>query len=611
MDMRRCFPIGIGARIRTGIGAAVTRGVIGAGLLAPVPALAVDECLDRPAAQIHTMPGGVVTSRELVTTPTGVGGTYIWPAGSLRYYGMGVPFPASGPMPNPQPDPRNPGGYQSNPNDNKYPVYFNTAGGTICLIGLKVQGQQHRELFWNVLKSFYDGDGSHAQGSGHVVIRNLWTDNVEDGFAPRGPVNGGGALTTMDWEVHDSYARYNRDDWLENDAMFNGLIDNVLIDGTFVFFSARPNTGGRNYTINISNALVHMQDLPYNGDMGMHPGYFTDGNVAHAQLFKMATAGTPTLTVTDSIFYIDPHTDPVPNAWAWPKGTYTNVTLVWTGTKPFWSAPPAGVTITNDVSVWTNARANWLIAHGCDLNGDNCTWKTGTTPTPPPPDPPPPAPTSLTLDPATGIVTIHGTPPTDMAGWVVGTSPVPGTTWTQATPLGGLRPPVPATVLPAEVPPGTRRVLAKMQDRAGQQSPTAAGVDLPLPADDPPPAPTNLAYDGSVVIWTAAALPDFGSFRLRDGATPGAPWTLLAPWGDTTLNEVATVDLPAGTRRVGVAIVDLAGQEGPPLLIDLPGGSPCSGPPPGPVGCNRPPKGWMHLHLHGQGSPQEAKPTIH
>ena len=49
----------------------------------------------------------------------------------------------------------------------------------------------------------------------------------------------------------------------------------------------------------------------------------------------------------------------------WPDGTYQNVTLVWTGSKPYATAGgcknvlPPGVTLTTDVGVWDRAKAAW------------------------------------------------------------------------------------------------------------------------------------------------------------------------------------------------------------------------------------------------------------
>jgi hypothetical protein len=68
-------------------------------------------------------------------------------------------------------------------------------------------------------------------------------------------------------------------------------------------------------------------------------------------------------------------------------GTYSNVTLVWTGGGSWPGAkPPPGVTITTNPAAWDKARADWIKRHGCDSDAANCTFlhAAGTKKTPPP-----------------------------------------------------------------------------------------------------------------------------------------------------------------------------------------------------------------------------------
>jgi hypothetical protein len=48
----------------------------------------------------------------------------------------------------------------------------------------------------------------------------------------------------------------------------------------------------------------------------------------------------------------------------WPAATYDNVTFVWTAAAPYPGTLPAGVQMTTDVSVFENAKTDWMICHG-------------------------------------------------------------------------------------------------------------------------------------------------------------------------------------------------------------------------------------------------------
>jgi len=256
-----------------------------------------------------------------------------------------------------------------NPNAAKYPIFI-TPNGETCVTGVKIVGQQHRQLPYRLLKQAYDGDGVHMEGPGKQVLENAWIDNVEDAFAPRGP------KASTSWVVRGVYARYNRDDFVENDALLDGEIDNVLVDGTYVFLSARPGKNARSWDdsmrVTIKNTLAHLQNLPYDTDMGGRRAYHPEDDSAHAQVFKWASPSGGNVIVIDSIFLIDGGHEPPPQSLGFAPGIYKNVIIVWAGKGRYPGTLPAGIMLTTDRSVWDKARVDWLQRHGCDANGDDC-----------------------------------------------------------------------------------------------------------------------------------------------------------------------------------------------------------------------------------------------
>jgi hypothetical protein len=80
--------------------------------------------------------------------------------------------------------------------------------------------------------------------------------------------------------------------------------------------------------------------------------------------------------IKNSVFYIEDN-----SAGQWPPGTVIeNSVLVWDGVgSPPSLTPMPGLTITTDVSVWENAKADWLARHGCTSFG-NCSHLTDPTP---------------------------------------------------------------------------------------------------------------------------------------------------------------------------------------------------------------------------------------
>jgi hypothetical protein len=257
---------------------------------------------------------------------------------------------------------------ESKTGDERQPLaVFNGKHTGLYAVGGRVIGQQSRELTWRVVKSQWDGNGLLLRGSGVSTVEGMYIDNLHDAISPIEDVT--------KWVVKDVYAKYTRDDFVENDRLQPGLIEDTLVDGTFTFVSNRPGDAGGGYSCNgqpsdpnlaveIRKTLVWMQRQPYDGDMKGTPSKdpIKDGRGGGA-IFKWSECGGRVI-MSDSIILIESIVATGGKAaMTFPPGKYTNVTVVWRGAGNYPVALPAGVKMTRDLAVWTNARKAWLAAH--------------------------------------------------------------------------------------------------------------------------------------------------------------------------------------------------------------------------------------------------------
>jgi hypothetical protein len=238
----------------------------------------------------------------------------------------------------------------------------------IYAVGGRIIGQQSRDMTYAESKHDWDGNGVTLHGPGIATVEGMYFDNTHDAISP---IEG-----VTRWVVKDVYAKYNRDDFIENDQLQPGLVENTLVDGTFTFLAQRPGAAGGGYSCNgrpsdpnlvveIRNSLIRIQRMPYdvapNGEPSNDP--IKDGLGAGAP-FKWSLCGGR-VVVSNSTFLIESiHAIGGKTAMAFPPGTYTNVTVVWRGAGDYPVALPRGVRMTRDVTVWTKARQAWLTAHG-------------------------------------------------------------------------------------------------------------------------------------------------------------------------------------------------------------------------------------------------------
>jgi hypothetical protein len=240
--------------------------------------------------------------------------------------------------------------------DNLYPLWLE--GQNNCFQGGVIQGQISKSQQWWQLKKCCNGAGIMVDGASKLLGVRL--DNVAvDAIRIRKH-----AATT----ISDMYATYTRDDCISDITHADLVIDDSLFDGCHTGISWRShNKKLRNqpFKLQVTNSLFYIQPMAGSASGGSCKDWVVNGQ-ANGPMWKME----------GSAERVDLHNVIIRQDLAnhecgekWPAGTYDNVTFVWTSNKPYPGTVPAGVKLTNDVSVWNNAKADWLAAHSG--NGGN------------------------------------------------------------------------------------------------------------------------------------------------------------------------------------------------------------------------------------------------
>ena len=243
---------------------------------------------------------------------------------------------------------------------NSYPL--NLGGGAgVVLAGGAVLGQYDRTETWGQMHASNNA-GVNFSNAGFTV-EGFRIDNVTDGVRPQN----GGAFT-----VRGVWLSYVRDDCIENDHMQDGLVDDSLLDGCYVAFSARPSstivTGGANGSTKlwtIQNSLVRLQPMP-------GPSVPSPDDLGHEGFFKWhlwgdpANSLSPKLALYNNLFMAERAGQMGADRMGIPPGELqgcANNVMVWLGSGPFPAALPSCFTVTTDRGVWDRAVGEWLRRH--------------------------------------------------------------------------------------------------------------------------------------------------------------------------------------------------------------------------------------------------------
>jgi hypothetical protein len=156
--------------------------------------------------------------------------------------------------------------------------------------------------------------------------------------------------------------------------MRGGLVDDSLLDGCYVAFSARPSQpiidsgwDGHDKLWTIQNTLIRLQPMPLPSGGTSNP----DG-LGHGGFFKwhlwdnQASSLSPKLALHDNVFMAERVGEVNPDRMGIPPGqlqSCSNNVMVWLGAGPFPATLPSCFTVTTDRGVWDRAVADWERRH--------------------------------------------------------------------------------------------------------------------------------------------------------------------------------------------------------------------------------------------------------
>ena len=277
-----------------------------------------------------------------------------------------------------------------------------------CIKGGRVDGAIPKTATRDM---WYDGVGMTKSGvydafvfqqstarPNYGMFRNTYAEDYEDAYDTQADGTGSASKVYLDHVE----AKNIRDDCFENEGskespdlgVRNVYIKNSLFDGCFTGLGWRPpesssasdgSNPNASFTMEDSLLRVNLQPL---GDAAKSsngaPKYCSSAKVTSGRcyddpnssdshrflggygIWKWSTDAPVAANhvVRNTVFRLDGQSYSSCTPWNWPNGTYENVTLVWAGPSGQYNrlcsdALPAGVTLTEDVSVWNTAVANW------------------------------------------------------------------------------------------------------------------------------------------------------------------------------------------------------------------------------------------------------------
>ena len=228
-----------------------------------------------------------------------------------------------------------------------WPVSFSGGPGG-CWFGGRLFGTYPQSTPW----AEYHHTGGVNFTNAEFTIAGLRVHNYGDGIRVRAGAE--------DFRITGVHLSFMHDDCIENDQLYSGTVEDSLLDGCYVAFSARPSSGdsvqGKDNTYTIRNNVVRLQPMPtvYKGRAPGNGGFF-----------KWDDAGrSPHLVVRDNVFRVDQR--PNHQTLGWPEGydvSCSNNVVVWLGKGRYPDRLPKCFRVTRNRKVWDDAVAGWTAAH--------------------------------------------------------------------------------------------------------------------------------------------------------------------------------------------------------------------------------------------------------
>lgn len=229
-----------------------------------------------------------------------------------------------------------------------WPVSFEGGAGG-CWLGGEIIGTYPQSTAWS---TFHHTGGLNFTNR-DFTIDGLRVHNIGDGIRARAGAS--------DFDITGVHLSFIHDDCIENDQLYSGVIEDSLLDGCYVAFSARPSSGdsvdGADNTETIRHNVVRLQPMPtvYKGKAPGNGGFFKWDDDGHR---------APKLVVEDNVFRVDQK--PNHQTLGLPEGykvKCSNNVVVWLGKGRYPDKLPKCFRITRDRGVWDRAVAAWHAAH--------------------------------------------------------------------------------------------------------------------------------------------------------------------------------------------------------------------------------------------------------
>ena len=242
------------------------------------------------------------------------------------------------------------GGSYTQSQQNLTPIRIKSSNS--CYTGISVKGNFSTTTNWWQMKQCCNG-AAITVDSGPVTLTNSYSYNAGvDGIRTWN----GAAVTLL-----GTHEVYTRDDCISDISHGDLIIRDSLFDGchTGISWRSTNNNNKKLFKVDIQNTMFYVQPEPGSTSGGNCTQYVVNGK-ANGPMWKMDSVQSG-VYLKNVIIRQDLGNHECADKW--PTGTYSNVTFVWTGSGTYPGKLPAGVTLTRDVSVWNNARTQWLATH--------------------------------------------------------------------------------------------------------------------------------------------------------------------------------------------------------------------------------------------------------
>lgn len=181
---------------------------------------------------------------------------------------------------------------ENRPENGDKPLEVRDNGPELCLSGGRYNTGDGDEAAWD---SYHFGAAVYVTDSPGVTLEELNVELAGDAVAFVG-----GGSGTDGWTLRSSYLRHAGDDAVSNDAKFNGLIDDVLVDWAYQGVSCRAD-GGPTLTppgtVTVRDSLIALKPQEGTYDPASPPG--------HLFVFKWDDEEPCTLRLRNAVFYME------------------------------------------------------------------------------------------------------------------------------------------------------------------------------------------------------------------------------------------------------------------------------------------------------------------